>query len=220
MPSADLLSALPTLDRTRELTRALAVLDAVMSRDWESRYYSFDPAWSDDEQMASMRNGSGDDWFCWFGPPGAAIVGFDHESPMSTYVHDPPALWPGLLSGVPKAFTRPVLEEPAFSVSDTTFLIWRQPGDSAWRAGGVVLPDEPDPDGARHLLELLLDDDPTAYVRFAGEYYERDLPLDGVAAIYRSTPLTSALVESLHSGREFEAVAREAREMGYPVATR
>lgn len=218
MPTAELLAALPSLVRTLELTRALAVLDAVMSEDWESRYYSFDAAWDKGERMASMRNGSGDDWFCWFGAPGSAIVGFAHESPMSPYAQDPPALWPGLLDDIPDVFRAPVLDEPAFSISDTTFVIWREPDDPAWQASRIQLPDETDPDGAGYLLQLLIDDQPERYVEFAADYYERDLPLEPVAAIYRTDPLTTALVMAINPHRDANAARSEVAEMGYPLA--
>ena len=74
MPPAELLRALPSIARTRELMRALAVLDAIL---------------------------------------------------------------------------QPVLREPAFTIDATTFLLWREPGDAAWRCGPVQPPPgEPDADGA------------------------------------------------------------------------
>lgn len=219
MPSAELLAALPAIDRLRELLRALAVLDAVMSEEWESRYFSFDPAWSDGEQMGSMRNGSGDDWFCWFGPPGAAIVGFDHESGMSPYRVDPPELWPGLLDGVPEAFRAPVLEEVAFEISDSTFVIWREEGDATWQAAAVEAPEGEDPDGSEGLLEPLVADDPAKrYVAFAEAYYEVEIDADAVAAIHRGEPLTAALVARLNPERDATAALAEVAAMGYPTA--
>ena len=91
--------------------RGLAVLDAVNEAQWELRLFSSDADWSNGEQMASMRNGSGDDSSCWFGRPGAAIVGFDHESSMSPHARTPASVWPGLLAGVPDAFRTSALEE-------------------------------------------------------------------------------------------------------------
>jgi hypothetical protein len=38
------------------------MLDAIMSPDWEYRYYFFDSKWGLSEMMASMRNGQGDDF--------------------------------------------------------------------------------------------------------------------------------------------------------------
>ena len=217
MPDAELLAALPTLERTVGLTRALAVLDIVMSEEWEDRYFSFDPAWAEGEQMASMRNGQGDTWFCWIGAAGAAIAGFDHEAAMTPYAHDPPRLWPGLVDDVPEAFRVPVLEEPAFSTTDLTFVIWRQAGDAAWQASSVQPPDGPDPDGAQWLLDPLVEDRPERYVGFVEEYYEVEVPLDAVAAVYAGEPLTPALVAALNPERDTAAARAEAAEAGHPT---
>ena len=56
------LSAMPDLAGFRRLARSLAMLDAILSPNWDSRYYSFDSKWAEGEMMASMRNGSGDMW--------------------------------------------------------------------------------------------------------------------------------------------------------------
>jgi hypothetical protein len=87
MISSRNLSALPSPDVLKQVTKALAMLDALIERDWEYRYYSFNCKWSDHEQMASMRNGQGDAWFCVFGSAGVFLKGFDHESKMSPWKH-------------------------------------------------------------------------------------------------------------------------------------
>jgi hypothetical protein len=220
VPGARFLRSLPAIARTRALTRSLAVLDAILSPDWERRYYSFDPAWGESgEAMASMRNGSGDEWFCWFGPPGAAIVGCDHESPMSPWAREPKAVWPGLADGLPEAFAEPVLREPAFSPGDMTFLLWREHGDREWRSGRVVPPEGSDPDGAEWLLALLASDDPSAYAGFAAEYYETAVALEPVAAVWRSEPLTAEIVAALNPRVTLAAVAPDVVAAGYPVAS-
>src|SRR5829696_2249314 len=76
----------PTLPDPAALERTckgLAALDAMMSDDWESRYYSFNHAWNAKakRRMASMRNGSGDDWFIVFEPGGVFVKAFWHEYP-------------------------------------------------------------------------------------------------------------------------------------------
>ncbi len=218
MPSPELLGALPEAERLRDLTRALAVLDAVLEQQWDLRVFSFDAAWGEKEQMGSMRNGSGDDWFCWFGSVGVAIVGFDHESPMSPHARQPPSLWPGLLDDVPAVFLADVLEEPAFSIEDSTFVIWREAGDRAWHASEVDAPCSTDPDGAQGLLEPLIHDDPSWYVAFASDYHEVDVDPAAVASIYAGEPLTSSMVSALGAARAPDAALHEAAEMGYPTA--
>src|SRR5262249_12946882 len=104
---------LPEPARLKRLCIALAILDEIVCPDWEGRYYSFDPKWAKGEQMASMRNGSGDDYYIGFGKAGVFVKGFDHESKMSPYQHEPPKLWPGLFDGVPLSLHR-FRDEPAF----------------------------------------------------------------------------------------------------------
>jgi hypothetical protein len=39
------LSALPTIETLRRLSQSLAMLDAIIVRDWDYRYYSFNSKW-------------------------------------------------------------------------------------------------------------------------------------------------------------------------------
>ncbi len=50
-----------------------------MSPEWEYRYYSINSKWDEGEMMASMRNGSGDEYFILFDSHGAIMKGFDHD---------------------------------------------------------------------------------------------------------------------------------------------
>ena len=53
---------LPHPEEILKRSRALAALDLILSPEWEDRYYSFNSRWDSNEMMASMRNGSGDEW--------------------------------------------------------------------------------------------------------------------------------------------------------------
>jgi hypothetical protein len=68
------LAAPRTLER---LTQSIAMLEAIVSPEWEYRYFSFNRLWDESkgERMASMRNGSGDEYFLVFGPLGAFLKG-------------------------------------------------------------------------------------------------------------------------------------------------
>ena len=146
------LSQLPSIDRLEKLAQSIAMLDAIVSPDWEYRYFSFNAAWDTSlkERMASMRNGSGNEYFLIFSPHGAILKGFDHEAPMSPWKREPVAVWPGVLDSVPDAFAS-FLAEPAFSMGDCTFCIWREPSDEHWQHGPVTFPesDTDDPDGSK-----------------------------------------------------------------------
>lgn len=148
---------LPEIATLRDRCRALAMIEAIVCPEWESRYYSFDTAWADGEQMASMSNGSGDEYSIVFTPAGVFIRGFDHESPMSPAVNND-ELWPGLVDNIADVFLAQV-NEPAFSYDGSlsaTFCLWRQTIDAHWHAGNIDFPPlagyRIDPDGSEMLL--------------------------------------------------------------------
>jgi hypothetical protein len=156
------LSRLPNVDGLCRTLQSMAMLDAVLCPEWEYRYYSFEAAWAAGEQVGSMRNGSGDDFFAHFGPAGCWLKGFDHESPMSPYRESQQRPWPGVLDAVPAEFAA-CLRERAFGVEDVTFCIWRRNDDKDWQMGPVEFPpDRPDPDGSAFLLSAL-DGRPESY---------------------------------------------------------
>jgi hypothetical protein len=208
-------AALPEPARLNRLTKALAMLDAVIQPDWEYRYYSYNSKWADGEEMASMRNGQGDEWFCVFCPAGVFIKGFDHESKMSPWNQETPSVWPGVLDGVPSMFESQ-LKEPAFSMNDTTFCIWSTAERKQWQTGNIAFPDGPDPDGSGWMLEIL-DDNPLTYKKWAEEYYEREIDLPSVERIYQTIPLTTEVVRQLNPGIQLSSVLAGAAEIGFPV---
>src|SRR5688572_12719993 len=106
---------LPDIPKLRDLCRSLAALEAILSPEWSSRYHSFGAGWSPGEEMASMRNGSGDEYSIVFAAAGAYIRGFAHEAVMSPYGNDGP--WLGVLDSVPEVF-RHCVQEPAFCDED------------------------------------------------------------------------------------------------------
>lgn len=208
------LGALPSIDRLKALLQSLAVLDAIMSPEWEYRYYSFNAHWYENEQMGSMRNGCGDEFYALFDNSGCFLKGFAHEYPMSPYRTTPPALWPGLLEGVPSEFSSGV-NEPAFSMENTTFCIWRRYGDESWAHGPIDFPEGEDPDGSAFLLEML-DGDPESYRLFAEEYYEAEIPVESIRQVYDHQPLTDEIVASLNPDISLDELVQDLAVIGYP----
>src|SRR4051812_48304455 len=173
---ADLLERLPSPDRLRALSVVLAVLDVAMSPDDDpdDRYFRFDPRDPSGVALASMDNGSGDRYFIAFAEDAVFGWGFAHESPMNPFTWTPVAPWPGLLDGMPAQFEI-LTRDARFQIADTfmsTAAFWSKDGQP-WRTGSANPPaDEPDPDGAEELFELILDDSPEAFARFAQDYFE------------------------------------------------
>jgi hypothetical protein len=206
------LSRLPDHAGFRRLTRSLAMLDAILSPEWEYRYYSFNSRWADGEMMASMRDGCGDHWFALFSSRGVALHGLAHEAPM--YRMDNP--WPGVLESVPSILGG-FLTEPAFDTKNTTFCIWRTAEDTSWQVGPVQYPPGDDPDGSGGLLAIL-DAEPRTYLAWAEAYYEHPIDLTAVEALYAHAGLSDELVRSLNPAATLAAIHDDVVEIGYPDA--
>jgi hypothetical protein len=176
--------------------------------------------------MGSMRNGQGDDFFALFNAHGCFLKGFAHEAPMTPYHSDPKRLWPGILDTVPQEFAA-CLREPAFTIEDATFCIWRRYGDASWRRGAIEFPPGPDPDGSEYLLSPL-DGRPETYREWAAWYFNKPfLTVEMVRHIYHHLPLTDELVATLtpdiviedddNPRMEVADLEDEIAEIGYPT---
>lgn len=196
--------------------------EAALNPDGE-RCYSFNASWSETEELASMRNGSGDEFDIVFSPAGAYIRGFDHESPLSPYHHeDVPTPWRGVVDWVPDVF-RNLVGEPAFTDEDgtpvVTVCMWRRVGDERWQSGPIDFPDgHPDPDGSEWLFGLLVDPTPEAFQAFAEDYYEIAVDIEVVRHIYGLRPLGRAEIASLNPAASVDALVEAAEAIGYPIA--
>ena len=204
--------------RLKELMRSLAMLDALMEpEEWDARWFSYDPVWDEGVSVGSMRDGSGD-WFAvrFSGEGDAVVRGFAHESQMSPFRSGGDGrAWPGLFEGLPERYAW-AREADGFVGEEVTFCAWY---DEGWTVGPVQFPSHADPDGSERLLALL-DDEPSTYVRFAKDIYERELDVRSVAALYRSTPLDEKLLASLAPGVSAMVATRLAKELGYPQYTK
>ncbi|WP_246075568.1 hypothetical protein [Nonomuraea terrae] len=208
---------LPDIPVLRDLCRSMAVLDAILSPEWSSRFHSYDTSWGPGE-MASMRNGSGDEYAIVFSVAGAYIRGFAHESVMSPYGHDRP--WTGVVDSVPEVF-RPCVEEPAFcddgGMPIVTACLWRQSGDDRWSVGEIDYPDGvSDPDGAAYLFERLVDPRPEAFQRYAEDYFDVAVGLDAVRHVHALRPLTQAVVTALNPHLLLADLAEDLATARYP----
>lgn len=218
----EVIRQLAEISIVRDRSRAMAVLDAIMSPDWKSRFYSFDSQRSPTEETASMRDGCGNDYSIVFSPAGAYARGFDHESPMSPYRVTPPVPWPGLFDGVPEAFLHHVAE-PAFSEQDgtprATVCFWREQADPEWRAGAIeALPAGVEDGGsAEWLFDVLVDGRPEAYQQFAEEHYEVAVNIEAIRHVYALQPLTQSVVSALNPDVDLADLDEDLTQIGYHV---
>ncbi|MFC9860404.1 MULTISPECIES: hypothetical protein [unclassified Streptomyces] len=217
----DVARRLPDIPVLTDLCRSMAMLDAVLCPEWDHRWHSYDARWSASEAMASMRDGSGNEYSLVLAPAGAYLRGFDHESPMSPYVDDAP--WPGVLDDVPPVF-RPYVEEPSFTdehgMPVVTACLWRQRGDDRWHAGAIEFPEDgEESDGADWLFQLLVAGSPESYREWAEDYFETTVDLDAVRHVFALRPLTDEIVLALNPERLPEDLAEDIEDIGYPVTS-
>lgn len=194
---------------------SLAMLDAIICPEFQYRYFSFDAAWGDDEQMGAMRNGDGDHWFLHLADAGAVIKGFVQALPKS----DARAMALQVQRRVPADFDA-FLHEPSFEMESVSFCYWRRSGERAWSK--VAHPEthmEHRYDGSEDYLSILLAP-ADCYYDYATEYFECELDLSSIEHIYAHAPLTAGIVKSLNPQLSLEDAHAAARLIGYPARPR
>lgn len=189
------------------------MLDAILMPTWEHRYYSFDSHWGENEQLASMRDGSGDHYFALFNAAGAILKGFAHESNMSPYGRDDNSVWPGILDSVPQVFSS-FLNEPAVAIHETTFCIWRTYDDTDWQRGDVQYSDDEYADGSVDILSIL-DGRPESYQTWAEYYYGKPISIDAIRHVYEHRPLTASVVAALNPELSVDDLVEDIYQVDY-----
>lgn len=189
------------------MTRSLAALDAVLSPEWQFRYYSFDAAWAPGEMLASMRDGEGDRWVGLICPAGIVIIGLSHES--SAFRPGDPHEW--IFRDLPEAFRDNAQREPAFDALNASFCLWCMGGQ--WACG---TPPRGIDDGSADLMSIL-NGDPLQYQAFASEYFEVSIDLEDIAAVYRHAPMTASIARRINPEVDVDSLMKELRSMGYPT---
>ncbi len=216
MPSTRDPSALPAVDDLRRLCQSLAMLDAILSPEWEYRYHSFDSRWNDGQEMASLRDGCGNSYFFLFSSVGAILKGFVRDSEVWRNVVNRNQPISGLFDDVPAEFVG-FLTEPAFSIPESTFCLWRRRSDPTWQTGKVDSLQGEDPDGSGELLRLL-DGNPEAYRLWAEDYYETSIEREAVEQVMAYRPLTAELVRLLNPELSLIDLEEELAEIAYPTS--
>ncbi|MCS3530544.1 hypothetical protein [Chryseobacterium sp. JUb7] len=198
---------LPDPKILQTICKAISVLDAILSQEWEYRYYSYNNKWSDNEEFFEMRDGSGDQMLVLFSPKGCVINGFAHEYPPSDK-HQ-------LTANLPSAFNEFIFGEPVNTIG-TTFCLWATDKEN-WQTGQL----QSDDDHSAELLSIF-DGNPQTYIDWATEYFEDSykepgIPLETVAKIYNKETLTKNMVLTLvEEPEDWQQLEADLKEIGYP----
>lgn len=214
-------NSLPAVPRLRQISIAIAALDAIVVPEWEYRYYSHDASWGGgSEELGSMRDGSGNEYGVVFTGQGAFIRGFDHESQLSPWKRTPPYPYPGLFEGLPPEFLE-FAEEVSFTLNEVpafTSCYWNC-GDEGegWSFGALRDLDLETPGiGDSKLFVPLTNTGPAFYVEHALAAYEKRLDLEAVASIYELSHMTEEVILRLNPEASLEDVQDELATIGYP----
>lgn len=200
--------SLPTISELRRITQSLATLDLILSPEWEYRYYSFNSKWAPNEQMASMRNGCGDEYFILLTDMGwAGLKGLAHESPAAGI----DGLSAKLQKAVPSKY-KSFATESAFRWDETTFCFWCAGQESGWKAPGVLDNVET---GANELLAII-ESGPEGYWQFAQDYYECEVDQKAVEKVFQHLRIDQEMVSSLNHEIAIDDIQDGLLEIGYP----
>ena len=196
-------------DRTvlENICKAISIMDAILSSDWQSRYYSFNSKWDVNEKCLQMRNGSGDEMHILFHQNGCVINGFAHEYKQGSKEQ--------LTTDLPLEFKEFIYGEPVKSIG-TTFCLWSVKSNE-WQVGKIQSHDN----NSREMLNIL-DGQPQTYIDWATEYFEEcfkesGIPLRTVTEIYEGRILTKAMVLSIVNDHDdWGQLEKDLIEIDYP----
>ena len=206
--------SLPAIPELLRRSKALAALELILSPEWQYRYHSFNSAWSPSEQMGSMRNGCGDEWWIVYNSTGwAALKGLAHES--EAWSREGEKLSAAIQAVMPPELTD-FAKEPAFQWDSTGFAYFFLPTKGHWcRANDLTVfsaLDAGEEDLLRHLCGS-----PSDFASFAEDYYERPVSASIVAEVFRHAPITDHMVSLLNSDITLKDISNELHiEVGYP----
>lgn len=207
MISTKYFNLLPDRKKLQIICKAISVLDAIISQEWEYRYYSYNNKWADDEEFCEMRNGSGDQMLILFRQDGCVINGFAHD-----FVQQDKEK---LTKDLPSIFDTFIFGEPVRSIG-TTFCLWIIE-QKKWQVGKV----ENYEDNSEEMLNIF-DGQPQTYIDWATDYFnesyeESGIPMDTISKIYSGQTLTKEMVLSIvEELQDWEQLVTDLNEIGYP----
>ncbi len=197
----DNINKLPSISEVKRVSQSLALLDAIIMPEWELRYFSFDCHWDGEEMMASMKNGSGNEYFLLFNKHGIIGKVFVKNIQLSEYEKNE------LFTKIPSLYES-FKQEEAFSLDNISFCFWRSNSENSWVS-------EPMTENLFYLN--FLTDDPNIYKEWSEEYYEKEFNISVIQDIFLHKPLTNEMIVKLNAEIKIEDLSEDLEEIGYPA---
>jgi len=201
---------LPDPERLLKKSQSLALLDAIYCQQWEFRYFSHNAHWGNNEQMSSMRDGEGNDYFIHFSPAGIAIKGCFIETGLSGHSE----ILKNARALMPKKFNE-FMQEAAFSIDKASFFIWFNPITQSWLKIGAAESGLLEDDGSQYLMSWLNADE-RFYQSWASEYYEVDIDLNLVKTIFDFKTIDTDFIKNLDKALDRQQLLEDIKEIDYP----
>ena len=174
-----MLSSLPSPNEILRSSRAMAVLDAMFSKDWSLRYFSVDNDWAPGEVMVSMRNGQGDHYFCLSSNNLFILKGYDRYSDVAEALNRQKGPVDVIKNNIPSRLLS-FVNEPAFIIEETSFLIWIDILQNKWERLDFPMLLKTNSNEKINLLDPIIGG-ALHYHEWAEEYYERKIDRDALS---------------------------------------
>jgi len=181
----------------KDKLKSLAIAEAIIEPEWEYRYFSYDSNWSNEEEMASMRDGSGGHWFVLFQDN---QIGYKCISPNDGLIENIQEVE----GRIPDKY-REFIEEPAFYRGEAT-AIWLLDGDD-WIKYGK--------ESVKYIIDLeqVIEWTANDYKEWAEEYYEKDINIDALKSIFEHK-ISDNVVKKLNKELSLTDIAEDLKEIG------
>ncbi|WP_144633833.1 hypothetical protein [Bordetella genomosp. 13] len=202
---------LPAPDVLKTRSKALAALDAILCREWDLRYFSHNAHWAPGQEMSSMRDGEGDDYFLIYAPYGTAIKGCASDSS----IQGSAAFLASVKTQIPANFAE-FMAEPAFSLDEASFVLWFDESQAQWQAASPPADFVPGDDGGQADLLQCLRNGPDFYRSWAQAYYEVQIDPDLVERVFNHQPISLASLASSGLSIDQDQLVEDLEEIGYP----
>jgi len=199
---------LPNPSEMLRKSKSLAMLDAIYCQQWDLRYFSHNSKWGCAEEMGSMRDGEGNDYFILFSPGGTAMKGCFIEGGASGGLLDE------IRSSMPSKF-RNFVNEPAFSINESSFVAWFDERNDEWTKIGAPEGQAREGDGSEYLTGWIRGDG-IFYRDWASVYYEKSIDLSLVRHIFNFQPLDVVSLKRLDIDLDERQLFEDINEIGYP----
>ena len=174
----------------------LSLLNAIIEPDWECRYYSYNSKWSENEEMSSLRDSCGGEWFIWFS---GSLIAYKCTSPEDGLYDQ----FHKLVDKVPEEYSL-FVNEPAFSMSRGSAIWYLDSRD--WVELGLAINDLPNP---KTIYEMSA----SIFCEFVEDFYEQELD-EGIVEKILNGDFSIEMAKKINPDIDLASLKEDMNEIG------